>query len=118
MEGEPSELSCTCNTFIFIDSLTLGQVDIIGPPPPARLDHAMCTVHLPTIPPTTTRDCELKESKLPTPPATAKGIMISHMPINYCTYTCKISYIKFQLGDRILEVLGYPPPPPPKQGLC
>ena len=50
---------------MYAESLIFEKVDIIGPPPPARLDHAMCMVHLPTIPATTTSDCG---AKLPTPP--------------------------------------------------
>ena len=43
----------------FTDSLTLEEVHISGPPPPARLDHAMCSIQLPT---TLVACCE-KESK-------------------------------------------------------
>ena len=47
-----------------VDSLMLEKVEISGPPPPARLDHAMCTIYLPISPTTTTGDrtCRSKKS--------------------------------------------------------
>ena len=39
---------------VHADSLTLEKVHVMGPPPPARLDHAMCAVYLPTVSTTST----------------------------------------------------------------
>ena len=48
--------------YMSVDSLMLEKVEISGPPPPARLDHAMCTIYLPTTPTTTTGDHRSKKS--------------------------------------------------------
>ena len=69
---------CTCMS---VDTLMLEKVEISGPPPPARLDHAMCTVYLPTTPATTTGDHRSKKS------TTAEGmiILLSVVPkLIYC----------------------------------
>ena len=66
----------------------LEKIEVSGPPPPARLDHAMCTVYLPTTPATTTGNHRSKKS------ATAEGIitMLSVVP-NVLLLTAKSTYI-------------------------
>lgn len=78
-------------TIIDTDTLILEKVEIYGPPPPARLDHAMCTVHLPTTTVTTTNDHRLKESDLPTPPSTIEGVHNSMNLKPTCTCMCNIN---------------------------
>ena len=47
-----------------LDSLMLEKVEVSGPPPPARLDHAMCTVYLPNIPAAITANHRSKKSAI------------------------------------------------------
>lgn len=50
MDNEIFDMQCDVQFltvfFPFVDNMTMEKVSISGPPPPARLDHAMCTVHL------------------------------------------------------------------------
>ena len=42
--------TCVClYMYNHVDHLTLEKIHITGPPPPARLDHAMCTIYLTTV---------------------------------------------------------------------
>lgn len=62
--------------------MTLERVLISGPSPPARLDHAMCAVHLVTTTATTRGQTEKKPASIPTDTGNYLHCMLAPTAVN------------------------------------